>query len=122
MPEGWEDANESDEYETIADSANSKHIMKIFNETLPSSAPTAADKAAADLAKNADRYTDEGKQTIGNYEWTLVGFTFNGNPSVFAYADASDDTCVKVTVYELTAADPAVQTVLSTLAIDQSQL
>lgn len=122
MPEGWVDANESDAYETIADAANSKHKIKIFKKTLSSSAPTAADYAAKEVADHADKYTDEGKKTIGNYEWNLVGFTFNNNPSVYAYADVAEKKCVYCTIYEMTVDDPAAQTVLSTLTVDASQL
>ena len=122
MPEGWADSKESDKYETIADSANSKHMMKFMLNTLTASYPTAADKAATDIASEANHYTDAGKQFIGNFEWSLASFEFNGNPSVVAYADAADGKCLKITIYELGIDDPAVQTVLSSIKVNPDEL
>lgn len=122
MPEGYVDANESDSYVTIRDEGNDKHCMKIFKKTLVSSAPTAADYAAKEVADHEGKYTDEGKVTIGDHEWNLVGFTFNNNPSVFAYTDVADKKCVYLTIYEMGIDDPAVQTVLSSIQVDESQL
>lgn len=118
MPAGWEDAKESDSYITIQKSANHDARIKIFSETLFSSAPTAAEKAAADKEKRGDYYSDGGTQKIGDYEWTLLTFTFDGNPSVQAYADVDEDTCVTVTIFQQEIDNPDVQTVLSTMAID----
>lgn len=107
---------------TIREDGNDRHCIKVFRKTLTSSVPTAADYAASEVEKHAEKYTDEGKKTIGDYEWSLVGFTFNNNPSVYAYADAAEKKCVYATIYELTTEDPAVQTVLSTITVDPSQL
>lgn len=122
MPEGWEDAKESDKYETIAETANNKHMMKFMLNTLVSSYPTAADKAADDIGKEYNHYTDGGTMTIGGYEWSIANFEFNGNPSFTAYADVADKRCLKITVYEMTPDDPAVQTVFSTLVVNQDEL
>lgn len=122
MPEGWADAKESDKYETIAESANNKHMMKFMLNTLTASYPTAADKAATDIASETNHYSDAGKQVIGNFEWSLASFEFNGNPSVVAYADAADGKCLKVTIYELGIDDPAVQVVLSSIKVNPDEL
>ena len=122
MPEGWVDANESDKYETIANSANNRQMMKFMVNSLSSSFPTAADKAADDIGKEFNHYTDAGKQTIGGYEWSLASFEFNGNPSVVAYADIADKRCLKVTIYEIGIDDPATQTVLSSITINKDEL
>lgn len=121
MPEGWADQKESDSYVTIADESNSKHIMKISANTLMSTYPTAADFAAKELA-SSDSYTDEGTVTVGDYEWSLVGFTFNGNPSVKAYTGITEDKAIGVTIYEMDIDDPAVQTVLTTFVINEDEL
>ena len=122
MPDGWVDSKESDAYVTINDEANTKHIMKISRKTLVSSAPTAADVAANDLAKNADRYADGGKKTIGDREWSLISFDWNGNPSVKAYTDLTEKKALEVTLYEITTDDPAAQKVLTTFKVDESKL
>ena len=122
MPAGWADAKESDAYVTIKEDANSKHIMKISRKTLLSSAPTAADLAANEIAKNADRYTDGGTKTIGDHEWHLINFEWNGNPSQKAYADLTEKKALEVTIFEITTDDPAAQTVLSTFGVDESLL
>lgn len=122
MPEGWEDANESDKYETIAEADDSHHIMKFMVNSLTKSYPTAADKAAHDIETSTTGYTEGGTATIGNYEWTLVNFTFNDTPSFMAYADIADERCLKITVYEMSIDDPAVQTVFNTLSINQDEL
>ncbi len=122
MPDGWVDAKESDAYVTINDEANTKHIMKISRKTLLSSAPTAADVAANDIAKNADRYADGGKKTIGDREWTLVTFDWNGNPSAKAYTDLTEKKALEVTLFEITTDDPAAQKVLTTFKVDESKL
>ena len=122
MPDGWVDSKESDAYVTINDEANTKHIMKISRKTLVSSAPTVADVAANDLAKNADRYADGGKKTIGDREWSLISFDWNGNPSVKAYTDLTEKKALEVTLYEITTDDPAAQKVLTTFKVDESKL
>ena len=122
MPEGYADAPESDAYVTIRQADNDRHVIKVFKKTLTSSAPTAAEYAAKEVAEHEGKYTDAGKVTVGDREWNLVGFTFNNNPSVYAYADAADKKCVYLTIYEMGIDDPAVQTVLSSLAVDESKL
>ena len=91
--------------------------MKISSKTLLSSYPTAAELAAYDIAKETNHYTDAGKKSIGSHEWSLAGFEFNGNPSFKAYADAAEGKAFVVTIYELGINDPAVQKVLSTVAL-----
>lgn len=121
MPAGWEDAKESDSYVTVQKSDNHDAKIKISSATLFSSAPTAADKAAEVKEKQGDYYGDGGTQKIGDYEWTLLTFTFNDNPSVKAYADVDEDTYVEVTIFEQGVDNPDVQTVLSTIKVDPAK-
>jgi hypothetical protein len=114
MPEGYEDAQESDSYLTIRSTENSYHVIKVFREYKGDK--TVAEMAAEKLA-SSDRYTPGETLTINGREWVTVNFTFNDNPSVFFFGEGYDKYYIRVTVFEMTADEPAVQTLLSDIEL-----
>ena len=114
MPDGWENAPESDSYVTIASKDNDEQVIKIFRETLFSD-----ETIESVAAKRAGYYDAEPGEpiVIGETTWIPVDFTFNDLPSRFFYAQLDDGNYMYVTAYELTDADEPVQTVLSTLSV-----
>ena len=122
LPQGWQDAKESDKYETIAETAEPRHIVKFMVNTLNSSFPTAEDKAADDISKEYNHYTEADPIEIDDRTWYVATFEFNGNPSFVAYTDLDEGKCLKVTFYEMESTDPVAQTILSTIKVDLDAL
>ena len=113
MPEGYSDSKESDSYVTIAEDADSHHIIKFFSQTL-FSGKTAADVAAE---KADDKNTLGEKITVNGRDWYPLYFKFNDKDSVKLYTDVNESKYVYLTVYEMTENEPAVQTVLNSIEI-----
>lgn len=118
LPQGWENAKQSDSYETIIENGNESHVIKFMVNTLNSSFPTAADKEANDIAKKYNHYTEADPIKINDKEWAIATFEFNGHLSFAAYTDLDESKCLKITFYEMTPDDPIVQTILSTIEVD----
>lgn len=118
MPEGYADKKESDSYVTIGEEENSKHIIKLFLNTLISG--KTVEEVVKSEAEKSDTYTLDSAVEIGGRTWYPIRFTFNDNPSVKLYTDAGDGYLCYLTIYEMEENEPAVQTVLKSIEFDTS--
>ena len=85
--------------------------------------PDAESGLAGLVGKSPDRYGDMKTVEIGGREWHIVPFTFkDAQDSVMGYADVNDKRCVGFTAYYMGIDDPALQTVLGTLEINEAKL
>ena len=85
--------------------------------------PDAESGLAGLVGKSPDRYGDVKTVEIGGREWHVVPFSFmDTQDSVMGYADVNGERCVGFTAYYMDLDDPALQTVLETLEINEAKL
>ena len=118
MPEGYENAKESDSYVTIQKTGDSDYMLKFFSSYIFEGETM---ESIVEEEGSDDYYTPGESFELGGYKWYTIHFTFNDKESSKFYTQIADKHYLQITAFGLTEDSDEVKTVLGSVVIDQAQ-
>ena len=126
VPEGYTQVNDLVQCATISVSADTDPLNYKLDEKTIRITPKVREGAWPDAKRGLEMHAPDAKlesAEIGGLTYYVTTFrTKEPNDSVMGYADVNDKRCVGFIAHYMDFDDPALQTVLSTIEINEAKL